>query len=169
MANITLTGFEEYEKLLKALQQDAVKICKASVYPGAGVVAEKVRAEVTALPTISDKAAMANWRNGLKQPSLSDGQKAGLVASVGISRIRREPDGSVQASVGFEGYNGVITRHFPAGQPNPEVARSLEKGTSYLQRDPFMSRAVKAAREEAIAAMSAEADAQIARIVENNT
>ena len=169
MAKIELTGFEEYEKLLRSLQRDVTKICKAVVYPGAGVLAEAVRAEVEALPAISDGAAMANWRDGLRQPYLSESQKAGLQASLGISNIRRESDGVVRASVGFEGYNGVKTRHFPHGQPNPEVARSLEKGTSYLDRDPFMSRAVREARDEAIAAMSAEADAQIARIMNENT
>lgn len=168
MAKIELSGFEEYEKQLKALERDVTTVCKAVVFPGAGVMAETLRAEVEALPTISDAQALANWRSGKRQPSLSEGQKAGLLASLGISRIRREASGMIQASVGFEGYNGVKTKHFPSGQPNPEVARSLEKGTSYLQRNAFTARAVKKAREAAIEAMTTEADAQISRIIEEN-
>ena len=170
MAKVELEGFDAYEKQIKALQRDATKVCKAVVYPGAGVLAEAVRAEVEALPTISDAQLRANWRAGVaQQPSLSEGQKAGLAASLGIASIRREPDGMIRTSVGFEGYNGVKTKFNPNGQPNPEIARSLEKGTSYLKRDAFMARAVRKAKASAIAAMSAEADAQIARIMNETT
>ena len=165
MGKITLTGFDEYVRKVEDLKADVTKICKATVYPGAGILAEAVRKEVDALPTIRDSEALGNWRAGTVQPHLSESQKAGLQASLGISPIKKEASGSVQASVGFPGYNSVITKHFPNGQPNPEVARSLEKGTSYLQRDPFMSRAVRAARKAAVAAMAEECDNQIARVM----
>ena len=165
MAEITLEGFDEYVRKIEDLKADSTKICKATVFPGAGILADAVRAQVDALATISDAEALGNWRSGTVQPHLSVSQKAGLQESLGVSPIRREPNGKIQASVGFPGYNSVKTKHFQNGQPNPEVARSLEKGTSYLQRDPFMSRAVKAAREEAQAAMAAECDRQIARVM----
>ena len=165
MAKITLTGFDEYVRKIEDLKADVTKICKATVYPGAGILAEAVRKEVDALPTIRDSEALENFRSGEVQPSLSVRQKAGLQKSLGISSIKKESSGSVQASVGFPGYNSVRTQHFPNGQPNAEVARSLEKGTSYLQRDPFMSRAVRAARKAAVAAMAEECDNQIARVM----
>lgn len=168
MAKIELIGFDRYTAKIAALQRDSTKMCKAVVYPGAAVLAEKIRAETEALPTISDAEALGNFRSGTVNDALSVSQKIGLVESLGISGIKKDRGGMVQTSVGFTGYNGVKTRHFPNGQPNAEVARSLEKGTSYLKRNRFVERAVKAAREEAIAAMAAEADAYIEKKMQEN-
>ena len=168
MAKLTIQGFDTYLEQLRALKADSLKICKAVVYPGAAILADAMRAQVDALPTITDAKAKNNYRNGLVNSALSETQKAGLVESLGITTIKRDRGGMVQCSVGFHDYNDVKTRHFPNGQPNPEVARSLEKGTSYLRRDAFASRAVKAAKAPAEAAMKAEADAQIQRILDEN-
>lgn len=168
MAKIELVGFDQYTAKISALQKDSTKMCKAVVYPGAAVLAEKIRAETEALPTISDAEALGNFRSGTVNKALSVSQKAGLVESLGISGIKKDRGGMVQTSVGFTGYNGVKTKHFPNGQPNAEVARSLEKGTSYLRRDRFVERAVKAAKAEAIEAMAAEADAYIQKKMQEN-
>lgn len=168
MAKIELKGFDAYLRQLVAIGAKAVPVCKAAVFPGAAILAEKIRAEVDALPTISDAQAKGNFRSGEINTALSESQKAGLQASLGITPIRRDRKGMIQASVGFSDYNTVITRHFPKGQPNAEVARSIEKGTSYLQRNAFVSRAIRAAKKEATAAMAAEADRQIERIMREN-
>ncbi|MBQ6398442.1 MAG: hypothetical protein IJI06_09905 [Oscillospiraceae bacterium] len=168
MANIELKGFDEYIRQLEALEKNSTKMCKAVVYAGAEILADKMRESVNGLPAMSDGAALAHYRAGAVMPMISESQKIGLMESLGISGIKKDRSGMVQASVGFTGYNGVKTRHFPNGQPNAEVARSLEKGTSYLRRDRFVERAVKAAKAEAIEAMAAEADAQIKRIMEKN-
>lgn len=168
MAKIELKGFDVYIRQIEALAQSSEKMCKAVVYPGAAVLANKLRAATEALPTISDAESLGNFRSGRVNEALSVSQKAGLLAGFGITNIRRDRKGMIQASVGFDGYNSVKTRHFPNGQPNPEVARSLEKGTSYLKRNRFVAGAVKAAEPEAIAAMQEEADAYIAKKMQEN-
>lgn len=168
MAKIALQGFDAYIRQLEALQRDSTKLCKAVVYPGAAILAEKIRAETEALPTISDAEALENYRSGTVNKALSVSQKAGLVESLGISGIKKDRRGMVQTSVGFGDYNSIETDTWPKGQPNAMVARSLEKGTSFLKRDRFVERAVKAAREEAIAAMRAESDAYIERKMQEN-
>lgn len=168
MASIELEGFDEYLKQLNALKTDSTKICKAIVYPGAAILADAMRGVVDGLPTISDARALNNYQHGLVNDALSYSQKAGLVESLGITPIRRDRKGMIQCSVGFSGYNGVKTKKFPGGQPNAEVARSLEKGTSYLKRNAFATKAVKAARASAEAAMRTEADTQIQRIMDEN-
>ena len=168
MAKIALQGFDKYIRQLEALQRDATRMCKAVVYPGAAILAEKIRAETEALPTISDAEALGNFRSGEENEALSVSQKIGLVESLGISGIKKDRSGMVQTSVGFTGYNSIKSKRWPNGQPNAMVARSLEKGTSFLKRDRFVEHAVKAAREEAIAAMAAEADAYIERKMQEN-
>ena len=168
MANIELEGFDSYIKQLEALKTNSDKLCKATVYPGARILGDALRKAVDELPTISDAKARANWRTGVPNEALSESQKAGLQESLGITNIRKDRRGMVQASVGFSGYNGVVTRHFPEGQPNAEVARSLEKGTSGIRRDAFVERTLNKIRDDCIAAMQAEADAQIEKIMNNN-
>ena len=168
MAKIELDGFETYLAQLNGLKDDSLPLCKAIVYPGAKVLADAMRAAVNGLPAMSDGAARAHWQAGVPMAMISESQKAGLQESLGITPIRRDKGGVIQCSVGFTGYNSVRTNKFPNGQPNNEVARSLEKGTSYLVRDPFATRAVRTARPSAEAAMRAEADAQIQRIMDKN-
>ena len=168
MANIELEGFDSYLKQLNALRDDVVPMCKAIVFPGAAILADAMRSEVDSLPTITDARAKNNYQHGVVNAALSVTQKAGLSDSLGITPIKKDRQGMVQCSVGFSGYNNVVTRKFPNGQPNAEVARSLEKGTSYLKRNAFATRAVKKARANAESAMRAEADTQIQRIMDAN-
>lgn len=165
MAKVELKGFDEYIRQLEAIEAKTTSFCKAVVYPGAKELADAMSAEVAALPTITDAKAMRNYRDGYVQQHLSESQKAGLQDSLGITPIGKNADGVVSAAVGFTGYNGVKTKKFPNGQPNAEVARSLEKGTSYLQRDAFATRAVRKCRARAKRAMQSEADAQMERIL----
>lgn len=169
MASIELIGFDQFTGKISALKRDATKMCKAVVYPGAAILAEKIRAETEALPTITDAQARANFRSGTVNEALSESQKAGLVESLGISGIKKDRHGMVQTSVGFAGYNSIETDTWPNGQPNAMVARSLEKGLSFLKRNRFVERAVKAAREGAIEAMQEEADRQIEKIMQDNS
>ena len=168
MAKIELQGFEGYLRQLSALRDHSLGMCKATVYAGAEILADELKKGTEALPTISDAQAKSNFRAGRQNPALSDRQKAGLLAGFGVTKIRQDRGGFVQCSVGFSGYNTIRTRKFPGGQPNPEVARSLEKGTSYLRRDAFAARAVRNAKDKAEAAMAAEADTQIKRIMDEN-
>ena len=166
MAKIELYGFDKYIRQLEAIEKKTTSFCKAVVYPGAAELADQMRKEVAALPTITDAQAKANYRAGIQNAALSESQKAGLVESLGITPITKNSDGIVEASVGFSGYNSVVTEFFPQGQPNAEVARSLEKGTSGLKRDAFATRAVRLCRRRAEQAMAAEADARIQKILE---
>lgn len=166
MAKLELVGFDEYIRKIEALEGSTVAVCKASVYPGAAILADQLRASVGALPTISDAQALGNYRKGDPNPCLSKSQKAGLAASLGITSISRQKGGKIQASVGFSGYNSVRTKHFPKGQPNAEVARSLEKGASNLIQDNFVYRTVKAAKPAILEAMEKECNAQIEKLME---
>lgn len=72
-------------------------------------------------------------------------QKEGLYRSVGIAKARY--DGTFyNVKIGFDGYNHLQTKRWPQGQPNSLIARSIESGTSWMVKQPFMRKAERAAK-----------------------
>ena len=59
MAKLTFTGLDGYIAQLEKLRQSADGITKKALYEGAGVTADEIRSAVEALPTDSDRSALA--------------------------------------------------------------------------------------------------------------
>lgn len=74
----------------------------------------------------------------------SEEQKAALVESLGIAPIRKKQWG-MNVKVGYDGYNNIVTERWPQGQPNMMIARAVESGTTFMQPQYFMERAVRSA------------------------
>ena len=67
-----------------------------------------------------------------------------MVDAMGISEFY-ENGHITEASVGFDGYQGIPTAKYPKGIPNALLARSINSGSSVRQRYPFIDNAVKKA------------------------
>lgn len=167
MAKLSVTGLGNCEKMLNELEGSTRKICGMAIYDGAAVVADKVKQNLQALKTDTEKRAMNDFQNG-KKLTLSPLQKQGLIDGMGISKMDYS-GGGWNVQISFHGYNKVITKKYPRGQPNILIARSLNKGTSYLNKQPFMTSAVSAARAAAEAAMEARAETEINKITGGST
>ena len=157
-------GLSDYSKKLARLGQlaNADRVCKVGLYDGAKVVADSMREEINALPVTNAHGTAENPINGVNKT-----QKQGLLDGFGIAPMRK--DGSVwNTMAGFEGYNGIKTSRFPSGQPNAMIAASVEGGTSFRRKNPFITRALRKAREKAQAAMAAAADSAINQIMEES-
>lgn len=142
-------GIEEYADTLRSLAEHSEGICKAALYEGVKVVADEIRKEVEAIP-VRKKGEKQKVKTGL-----TEAQKQGLLNGIGITKHEEDTFG-VNAKVGFIGYNSVKTEKYPNGQPNALIARSLTRGTSYLQRHIFVKKAVAKARAPANAAIEKE-------------
>lgn len=134
MAKITVTGFEAFsDKLGKLAVSETTKVLVEGVYLGAGEIARALKAAINELP--SEEGSWQFYEKTIV--GLSDTQKQGLIDGVGIAKI--ESDGSsVNTKVGFNGYNDHVTKHYPQGQPNALVARSLESGSSIGTKHPIV-------------------------------
>jgi hypothetical protein len=64
------------------------------------------------------------------------------------------------------GYNNVITKKYPKGQPNNMIARSCESGSSSMIKQPFMRTAVNASRSRAEQKMAEILTAEIKKKME---
>lgn len=134
MAKITITGVDGLQnKLQKLATSEASQAMVAGVYEGAGAVADALKSTIASL-----SAKDGSWDFYKKTiVGLSETQKKGLIDGVGIAKIEND-GGSVNTKVGFNGYNDHVTEHYPQGQPNALVARSLESGSSIGTKQPFV-------------------------------
>ena len=147
MATWTMEGMSEYIAYLQSIANVTDEAIGAGVYAMAEVVADKVRANIQALPTVSNEANIATYRQGYSR--LSDPEKQGLLDGFGVSPMQ-DDGGYKNVKLGFDGYNSVKTKKYPNGQPNVLIARVTESGSSYRQKTPFVRPAVNASRKEAL-------------------
>lgn len=159
MAKFEFTGIDEYLKQLNTLADKGEGICKRAVYDGAAVVANAVREEINKLQT-TDK----NPPKG-EQLGVLSYERDGLLDGLGVAKIRNE-DGYINTKVGFDGYNRLRSKKYPKGHPNMMIARSIESGSSMRRKNPFMTRALKAAKAKAAEAMKKRMDEDIEQIMQ---
>ena len=109
MARFQFGGIDAYIKQLNKLQA-ATKdgVIGKTVYAGAAVMADAVRATIQALPEGKESEAIFG--------TITPAQKRGLLDGFGISRIE-DDDGFVNVKLGFDGYNTVKTRKYPSPMP----------------------------------------------------
>lgn len=158
MAKFEFQGLDEYLKVLADLGDKSEGLIKRAVYDGAAEVAKSVEAEILALPEND------GFQVRLPIRGVSKEQKKGLLEGMGFAKMENE-NGFINTKLGFDGYNEVKTKQFPKGQPNAMIARSINSGSSTRQKDPFMNRAVKAAKAKAENAMASRLDEDIATII----
>ena len=155
MAKIKVVGIDSFIKDINELAGDAEGICKMAVYDGAAVVADAVKANINALPTRVNKFVP----KGHQARGATANEKAALISGFGISRMRA--NGTIDVSIGFDGYMAGGTKNYPKGKPISMIARSIESGTSWLQKTPFVNRGVASSKGAAEAAMQKRFDEEI--------
>ena len=142
------SGIDKYTEQLKNLEFAGADIIGAAIYKGADIVADAVKANIQALPA----------------SACTDVEKEGLLDGFGIARMKDE-NGYFNVKVGFDGYNADKTKKWPNGKPNSMIARSIEGGTSWKARHPFIAPAVKATKDAAEQAMAEEIEKQIEKVM----
>lgn len=159
MAKIAFAGIDEYRRKLEQIGRSSENIAKMAVYEGAAVVADEIRANIDSLPTQDTWGTKADPAGGIRKE-----QKEGLQNGFGISTME-EDGGNINVRAGFHGYNSFRTRKHPKGQPNVMIARSVESGTSFLRKSPFVRRAVRMSKPKAEAKMKEIFEKEIEKIM----
>lgn len=165
MARFVGFGIEEYIAQLDHLLIENTHICKEAVYDGAKIVADAIKANIQSFP-VEEVDWQGQYQAGENrhQTAINATQKAGLIEGFGIAKME-ESGGEINTHVGFHGYNKVHTTKYPHGQPNAMIARSVEGGTSFRQKHPFVAPAVRKARSSAETKMKETIEKRITEIM----
>lgn len=159
MAKFEFEGVDNYIAQLEKLYDKTDSVIGETVYKGAGTVMKYVSAAVSEIVTDN--------RHGTPDHKVigpTTYQKEGLIRSLGISPARY--DGTFfNVKIGFDGYNDLPTKSWPQGQPNSLIARSIESGTSWMQKQPFMRKAEQAAKAPCEKVMADTVDKAIQNIM----
>ena len=159
MAKFQFEGVDDLVAQYKRLADNTEEMIGKAVYNGAGVVMKSVKAAVDGLNTDNRFGTADNPTSG---PSTI--QKLGLQYGLGIAKMRND-NGFWNVKIGFDGYNNVKTKTWPKGQPNMMVARSIESGTSWMQKQPFMRKAEQSSKAHCEKVMGETVDKEIKRII----
>lgn len=161
MATIQFKSGDEY--LLKISKLEALakgQVIGGAIYGAAEIVADEIRSELNKVPTDEKWGESENQTAGPRKI-----QKLGLEQSLGIAKMQDDGRGYYNVKIGFDGYNKVVTERWPNGQPNQMIARSVERGTSYMKSTPFVKRAVRQSRKKAIEYMRETVDKETEKIM----
>ena len=162
MAKFQFEGIDNYIAQLEKIYGDTDEIIGKAIYQGAAVVMKSVASAIEGIQTDTRYGTPEN-----KTIGPNPYQKEGLRQSVGIAKLRK--DGSFwNVKIGFDGYNGLKTKTWPNGQPNAMVARSVESGTSWMQKQPFMRKAESSSRVRCEEAMAKEIDKQLTQRIKES-
>lgn len=150
MASWKFEGLDEYLRQLERLEKDTDETIGKAIYEGAGLVARACASAIDALPVSNQ------YNSGV----INSVQKAGLKEGFGISHA--ESDGDYRhVKLGFDGYNNYKTKKYPNGQPNSLIARSINSGSSWRKKNPFMDRATRASKSACEATMQKVIETEI--------
>lgn len=159
MAKFQFEGVDKLVAQYQKLEKDTDKIIGEAIYHGAGVVMKSVKSAVENIETDDHFGTSTNPTSG---PSTL--QKLGLIYGLGIAKMRND-NGFKNVKIGFDGYNRIKTKTWPQGQPNSMVARSIESGTSWMRKQPFMRKAEAEARKPCEETMSKVVDMAIKKSI----
>lgn len=149
-------GVSDYLKELEALSAESEEVCKRALYKGADVMASAIKAEISKIPD-------RTWHSGRIASGLTKEEKEDLASGFGISKMK-SADGVIDVKLGFDGY-GHKTKKFPSGVPIPLIARSICKGTSWLQKYDFVGKAERAAKASVESKIQQTFDQELEKLI----
>lgn len=146
--SIQVTGLDELLQKLEKLPETADKVAAEALYEGAGVVADQVSRAVRGIAVEPFRYA-AGGRTRYPSP-----EERAIVegAPKGVAKFRRDGT-SINTSIGFQnaGY-AVLGRKV---KPVPLIANSINSGTSFMKKQPFLRKAFSQSKSKATATIEA--------------
>lgn len=152
-------GLDKYVKKLENLSNPwNAQVCvENAVTAGSEVAGDITKAELSNLPVDNKKwATEGNKRHGVRSI-----EKKELIASFGITPLEIKNNHVNRKT-------GVDRGYLSTGTPYVVLARSVETGTSFMDKNPVFSRGTRKARKPCLDAMQQSLTDDINRIMDGN-
>lgn len=154
---LKVDGMEELSKVLEELGEAAPAAAASALYEGAGLMAEEIRKGAEAIRT----EPFRYTRDGTRLPSPEE-KEIVLAAGAGIAKF--DKDGTeVNTSVGYRasGYADLKGKT----KPVPLIVNSINSGTSFMQKQPFVRKAARSGGPKAMDKMQKSIEAAFEKII----
>lgn len=162
MASFKCEGMEEFIETCIFTEKSLDGIVGRSIYPGAKIMGDAIKAATAGIP-VDDTLFRFSAQYGRLRRGITSRQKKALIESMGIAEIKKNWFG-YNVKIGWDGYNDIVTERWKDGQPNAMIARSLNSGTSFLQKYPFVDVTVNAYANPTVQAISEQFDKELDKI-----
>lgn len=162
MASFKCEGMEEFIETCIFTERSLDGIIGRSIYPGAEIMGDAIKAATAGIP-VDDTLFRFSAQYGRLRRGITSRQKKALIDSMGIAEIKKNWFG-YNVKIGWDGYNDIVTERWENGQPNAMIARSLNSGTSFLQKYPFVDVTVNAYANPTVQAIKEQFDKELDKI-----
>ena len=147
---VKLTGMDAVQRTFKDLEANLNYAMGSALFVGARVMVDEVNAGLQALPVQENKAGHAPYvKPGKKLHGITSSQKSDLIGALGIAQFK-ETNGTLNTSVGFDGYCSDSYWHDGEKLPVQVLMREVESGTSWMDKHPVVRPAVNRAKKKMI-------------------
>ena len=143
---------------LQEMGKDTEEMIRRAVYPAAGYICDACIDAIEGIPVIEKYS-----RNQLLDGITAE-QKAGILEGFGITTFQNA-SGFIHVKLGVDGYNSVVTKRWPNGQPNAMILRSVEKGTSFMRSRSVIKSATLKTRGNAVRIMREAFDEEVRKVM----
>lgn len=150
-------GMEELSKVLDELGEAAPAAAASALYEGAGLMAEEIRKGAEAIRT----EPFRYTRDGTRLPSPEE-KEIVLAAGAGIAKFDKNGT-EVNTSVGYRasGYADLKGKK----KPVPLIVNSINSGTSFMQKQPFVRKAARSGAPKAMDKMRKSIETAFEKII----
>ena len=159
MAKVTIKDSSEWTKKLDKLNRKTDEIAGKAIYSAAGIVADEIKNNIKKLPVSNKFGTSYDPISGI-----TNKQKADLIDGYGISPMQVDTDFDINVKIGFDGYGSTPTKKYPKGLPNVLLARSIESGTTFRTRTPFVGPGIRKTKKQAISKMDEIIETEIKKL-----
>ena len=152
------TGMKEVQQMLEAMAEKAPKAAASALYEGAGTMRQEMENQAKRIRTAPFKYA-SGGNTRLPSPEEKAVVEKG---AIGVAKFHKDDDGC-DTSVGFSntGYAMLAGKRVPI----PLIANSINSGTSFMQKQPFVRKAKSTGGKRAVDVMKKS----ITEYLEKNT
>ena len=149
---ISTEGLTEVSEMLGKLGSKAEEVASKALYDGAGIVADAFSAAANSIVTEPFHYLARPDITGTKRYP-SPEEKAAIQGKSGIAEFNKHGS-EVDTLIGISGAAGYAD---VAGKPKAVrlIARSINSGTSFMQKQPFIRKAAKSGGAKALNVMKA--------------